>query len=276
MAAIDGTPRPAYIWDKANSKWVEISGRANLGAAYDWTNNHTFAAAVTFKNKVNYFTDAASRTTALGTPPTGTTSFLVNDASGVAVNRLEYFDGANWVPAISSAVETRTATAHTLLATDYFKVLQFTNAAATTFTLAPNSAVPMKVGASITINRASNVPMTIAPGSGVTIQLASGTSYTLGRYGSAILIKVATDSWIMIGIGSGMPAGGTAGQALTKVDSVDYSSQWTNIVPAAGGTFTGPVSVAEAGGLKFGSRQVFVSATTPTGAVSGDIWIQVP
>ena len=276
MASVNATPRPAYMWDKANSQWIEISGRANTSAVYDWTNNHSFAAAVTFKNKVNYFSNPTDRTTALGTPPTGVTSFLVADASGTAVNRLEYFDGTDWVPAISSAVEVRSLTAHTLLPTDYFKVLQFTNAAATTFTLAANATVPMKIGASITINRASSALLTIAPAAGVTIQLAAGTSYTLGRYGSAILIKVSTDSWIMVGIGSGIPVGGTAGQALTKVDSVDYNGQWTDIVPAAGGTFTGPVSVAESGGLKFGSRQVFVSATTPVGGVSGDIWIQIP
>ena len=276
MATVNVTPRPAYIWDKVNAQWIEISGRANTSAAYDWTGNHSFAAAVTFKNSVNYFSNPTDRTTALGTPAAGTPSFLVNDASGVAVNRHEFFDGTNWVPAVSSTVEVRAGTAHTLLATDYFKVLQFTNAAATTYTLATNATVPMKIGASITINRASDAQMTVAPATGVTIQLSAGTSYTIGRFGSATLIKTGTDTWIMIGIGSGMPPGGTTGQALTKVDSVDYNGQWTSIVPAAGGTFTGPISVAEAGGLKFGSRQVFVSATTPSGGVSGDIWIQIP
>lgn len=276
MAAIDATPRPAYVWDKANSKWIEISGRASESAAYNWTNTHTFNNPVTFKDKQNYFADPTARTTALGTPASGTMSFLVNDASGAPVYRFEYFDGTTWVPDLALAVEARTATSHTLLATDYFKVLQFTNAAETTFTLAPNATVPMKVGSSITVNRTSDTKLIIAAGSGVSLQLSSGTSYSIGRHGSAILIKVATDSWIMVGLGSGIPVGGTAGQALTKVDSVDYSSQWTDIVPAEGGTFTGPISVAEAGGLKFGSRQVFVSATTPVGGVSGDIWIQVP
>ena len=59
--------------------------------------------------------------------------------------------------------------------------------------------------------------------------------------------------------GVGVPAGGTAGQSLTKINGTDYNTQWTT--PAGGGDVVGPASAVDSN---------FASFNTTTGKLIKD------
>jgi hypothetical protein len=70
-------------------------------------------------------------------------------------------------------------------------------------TIPPNSSVPFEIGAVITV--VSNATsLTITQGSGVTLKWANSASTgnrTLASNGIATLLKVATDTWYIFGLG---------------------------------------------------------------------------
>lgn len=69
-------------------------------------------------------------------------------------------------------------------------------------TIPPNSSVPFDLGAAVTVVNNSGSTQTLSQGSGVTLRL-SGTATTgnrtLAAYGVATLLKVATDTWMVVG-----------------------------------------------------------------------------
>jgi hypothetical protein len=70
-------------------------------------------------------------------------------------------------------------------------------------TVPPNSSVPFEIGAVVTII-SNATAFTITQGSGVTLKWASTASTgnrTLGSNGVATLLKVATDTWYIFGLG---------------------------------------------------------------------------
>lgn len=80
--------------------------------------------------------------------------------------------------------------------------------------------------------------------------------------------------------GEGVPAGGTAGQVLAKIDGTDYNTQWTT--PAGGGDVVGPASatnnvVAVYDGttgklLKDGASYAGQTSITTLGTVATGTW----
>jgi hypothetical protein len=70
-------------------------------------------------------------------------------------------------------------------------------------TVPPNSSVPFEIGSVITVI-SSATSVTITQGSGVTLKLANSASTgnrTLAVNGIATLLKVATDTWYIFGLG---------------------------------------------------------------------------
>lgn len=283
----DGASRPVSIWN--GSAWSQIAGAADPSANYTWTGLHVFNQKLTVKGPINSYATTADRTAGLPGATNGTLSYING--------RYEYYKDGTWVPigSIEKTVETRSAVSTTMVEADADKILQFTNVAASTFTI-PSTQI--KVGTSVYINRKSPTPLTIIAGSGVTFDARNSV---LGQYASATLTKVAADTWIMQGTGTALPPGGTANQAPLKVDGSDYNVQWASVVPAAGGSFTGDVfanklTVSDLnataldvsgtatfagnlavsnGSLIIGGHKVFVQSTQPAGMSAGDVWIQI-
>lgn len=279
----DGASRPINIWN--GSAWSQVAGAANPASNYVWTGTNTFTNTVKINKGINSFADAAARTAGLTEAVNGTLSYLTSS------KRYEYYQDGSWVPigSVEKTVEQRTAASTTMAESDADKILQFTYAGASTYTINSNQ---IKIGSSIYLNRKANTALTIVAGSGVTID---AQNKVLGRYASATLTKVAADTWIMQGTGTAFPPGGTANQAPLKIDSTDYNVQWISVVPATGGTFTGDVTMSNTtvssltvnsaevsnslavgnGVLQIGGHKVFVQPTQPTGMAAGDVWIQV-
>lgn len=98
-----------------------------------------------------------------------------------------------------ASVVTKSATAQTSLLSDAGQYLRFTNAAASTYTVAPQSAVAWPADAEITIRRAAAGNLTLTPGSGVTLNPPSGGTLALTNNMTVTLKRVATNVWDVIG-----------------------------------------------------------------------------
>ena len=138
---------------------------------------------------------------------------LVSDGSGkVAVSdvtstELGYLDGVT--SAVQTQVDaktpklislnTQTGTTYTLVLGDTAKLVEMNNAAANTLTVPPNSSVAFDTGTQIIVVQKGAGTTTIAAGSGVTLLSKDSALGIGGQYGAATCIKIATDTWYVIG-----------------------------------------------------------------------------
>jgi len=95
-------------------------------------------------------------------------------------------------------INSQAGTTYTLALTDELQFTQFTSASAVTLTVPPNSSVAFPIGASIDFYQSNTGKVTVAPGSGVTVTGTPSLSLR-AQYSVATLIKVATDTWLLMG-----------------------------------------------------------------------------
>jgi hypothetical protein len=78
-------------------------------------------------------------------------------------------------------------------------LVTLTNASAITLTVPTNASVPFAIGTQITITRAGSGSLTVAGDVGVTVNSADGFLKLRTQWSSGTLIKLNTNSWILIG-----------------------------------------------------------------------------
>lgn len=138
---------------------------------------------------------------------------LVSDGSGkVAVSdvtstELGYLDGVT--SAVQTQVDakttklislnTQTGTTYTFVLSDADKLIEMNNASANTVTVPLNSSVAFDVGTQILIVQKDAGTTTIAAAAGVTLLSKDSNLDIGGQYGAATCIKIATDTWYVIG-----------------------------------------------------------------------------
>lgn len=118
-------------------------------------------------------------------------------AANISANVNGYSIGYRDVPQV---VFTSNAT---LALTDAGKHYYSSNSA-NVITIPNNSTVSFNIGAAISVVQEGTANLTVSPDSGVTLYLAGNStsgSRTLGNYGMATLLKVATDTWFISGTG---------------------------------------------------------------------------
>jgi hypothetical protein len=93
----------------------------------------------------------------------------------------------------------QTGTTYTLAVGDAGELVTLSNASAITLTVPTNAAVPFAIGTQITITRANSGQVTVAGAVGVTVNSADGYLKLRTQWSSATLIKINTNSWILIG-----------------------------------------------------------------------------
>lgn len=121
-------------------------------------------------------------------------------------------DGASAIRSLGSSVDSalgqltlnaQTGTTYTFVLTDNRnKLVTASNAAAQTYTIPLNSSVAFPVGSMINIIQIGAGQVTIQGTSGVTVASSAATSSAPKlrvQYSAATLIKVATDSWYVVG-----------------------------------------------------------------------------
>jgi hypothetical protein len=86
-----------------------------------------------------------------------------------------------------------------LVAGDAGDLVTLTNAAAITLTVPTNATVAFAIGTQITITQSGAGTVTVAGAVGVTINSADGDLKLRSQWSAATLIKIDTNSWILIG-----------------------------------------------------------------------------
>jgi hypothetical protein len=98
----------------------------------------------------------------------------------------------------AQTVNTQTGTTYTLVLTDNGKIVTLNNAAAITLTVPTNASVAIPVGSSVDLIQLGAGKITCAPAGGVTLT-GTPTLITRAQYSAATLIKIAIDSWVLVG-----------------------------------------------------------------------------
>ena len=92
----------------------------------------------------------------------------------------------------------QTGTTYTLVLSDAAKLVTLDNAAAITLTVPPNSSVAFATGTRIALLQKGAGQVTVAQGAGVTVN-TSETLKLQDQWSAAELIKLGTDSWVLVG-----------------------------------------------------------------------------
>ena len=105
-------------------------------------------------------------------------------------------------PTLTYSINAQTGTTYTPVLADAGKIITLNNASAITLTIPPNSSVAYPIGSSLTFINIGAGLTTFAQGSGVTIASSGGTPTApsiTAQHNSATCIKIATDTWQVIG-----------------------------------------------------------------------------
>ena len=97
------------------------------------------------------------------------------------------------------ALNAQTGTTYTAVLTDDGKLVTCDNAAAIALTIPPNSSVAFGIGTQINIMQLGAGQVTITAGAGVTFRSAGTKVKTNGQYSVATCVKIATDTWVLVG-----------------------------------------------------------------------------
>jgi hypothetical protein len=100
---------------------------------------------------------------------------------------------------LTQGINPQTGTTYTFVLGDAGKTCTFTNAAAVTVTVPPNSAVAFPVGTLINVSQRGAGKVTFAQGSGVTINSLNNNKSLAGQFVGGTLEKMATDTWDLYG-----------------------------------------------------------------------------
>jgi hypothetical protein len=101
---------------------------------------------------------------------------------------------------IAGEVNTQTGTSYTLVLADAFKIVTSSNGSAQTITIPPNSSVAFSVGDRIDIMMLGSGTTTVTGGSGVTLNgVSTGSGAISAQYVAASCIKLATNTWVLMG-----------------------------------------------------------------------------
>ncbi len=96
------------------------------------------------------------------------------------------------------ALTTQSTTSYTLQLSDAGSFITTTNASAVTITVPVNASVAFPTGTKIVLFQQGTGQVTVAPAAGVTLQANPGTKIAT-QYGGAELIKLATNTWAVVG-----------------------------------------------------------------------------
>ncbi len=99
-----------------------------------------------------------------------------------------------WTPSF------KTGAAYTFVLADEFDHVLANDTVAQTYTIPTNATAAFPLGAKIQLTRWNTGTLTIAGASGVTLNAVNATR-TVNQYESCLLLKVATDSWLIVDLG---------------------------------------------------------------------------
>lgn len=123
---------------------------------------------------------------------------LVKDGAAAIRTLGSSIDTTVFGVATKSTINTQTGTTYTLVLADAGKLVTLSNASGITLTVPTNSSVAFATGTRIDLAQLGAGQVTIA-GAGVTFNSKGSALKITGQYSAATLIKIATDTWVLVG-----------------------------------------------------------------------------
>jgi hypothetical protein len=180
------------------------AGAALLGGVTLSSGNiDTFSIAIdpdTQNEEIVFITANTSDTFTIVRGQSGTSA--ISHTGGAAVKHVFVSEALNAFEAglnETIPLNAQTGTTYTLVAGDAGDLVTLTNAAAITLTVPLNSSVAFAIGTQITITQAGAGTVTVAGAVGVTVNSADSDLKLRTQWSAATLIKIDTNSWILIG-----------------------------------------------------------------------------
>ena len=123
---------------------------------------------------------------------------LVKDGASAIRTLGSAIDTTVYGVATKSTINTQTGTTYTLVLADAGKLITLNNASPITLTVPTNATVAFATGTRIDLTQLGAGQVTVA-GAGVTFNSKGAKLKITGQYSAATLIKIATDTWVLIG-----------------------------------------------------------------------------
>jgi hypothetical protein len=179
------------------------TGSALLGGVTLASGNiDTFSVAIdpdTINEEIVFVTQINSDTLTIVRGQSGTSA--ISHSGGATVKHVFVSEALNAFEAglnETIPLNTQTGTTYTLVAGDAGDLVTLNNASPITLTVPLNSSVEFAIGTQITIAQTGAGQVTVAGAVGVTVNATPGLKLRT-QYSAATLIKLATNSWILIG-----------------------------------------------------------------------------
>lgn len=142
--------------------------------------------------------------TVAGLPAATTAGQEIYVSDGAGGFRHAVSDGSKWVlesgqDASVAAINSQSGTTYTLVLADAYRTVEMSNALGNTLTVPTNASVAFPIGTTISLAQMGVGQTTIAAAGGVTIRSLLGNLKVVGQYGVAVLVKRATDEWVLSG-----------------------------------------------------------------------------
>ena len=154
-------------------------------------------------------------------------SDYVKDGATAIQTVADGFDSAVAIPTYNA----QTGTTYTFVLADTSKTVTASNAAASTYTIPPQSSVVWVADTTLNVTNLGAGVVTFAGGSGVTV---TNTANTLSQYQSAQLIRTGSDAWTVV------PTSGIAsspGLTLIKTQTIGTTVSSVNVTDAFSATY---------------------------------------
>lgn len=195
----------AYVYDSDTDTWYAVSGVVNTAANYSWSGTNSFSNVVTFdeavKNKagINNFTDPAARDAAIPSPVRGLVCFVKQDASAVAINQVQFYDGTQWKFIHGYTTLLAKLASYEPALDDAGKTITFDSSSTSNVTIPPNSSKAFPLGTRFDVLRMGTGAVTFVQGSGVTILSKNSNKSIASRWSGATIVKTDTNTWVLVG-----------------------------------------------------------------------------
>lgn len=194
-----GISNSAATMTVATGTGAALLGGVTLAAG----NIDTFSVAIdpdTQNEEIVFITANSSDTFTILRGQSGTSA--ISHTGGATVKHVLVSEALNAFEAGLNEViplNAQTGTTYTLAVGDAGQLVTLSNASAITLTVPTNASVPFAIGTQITITQANSGQVTVAGAVGVTVNAADSFLKLRTQWSSGTLIKVNTNSWILIG-----------------------------------------------------------------------------
>jgi hypothetical protein len=193
------------ISNSATSMTVATGAGAALlgGVTLSSGNIDTFSVAIdpdTINEEIVFITANSADSFTIVRGQSGTSA--ISHSGGATVKHVFVSEALNAFEAglnETIPLNNQTGTTYTLVASDAGDLVTLTNAAAITLTVPTNASVAFANGTQITLSQNGAGKVTVVGDTGVTVNAADGYLSLRTQYSAGTLIKMATNSWILIG-----------------------------------------------------------------------------